>query len=82
VKAAVIYETLTKAGIEVLYDDRDMRAGEKFSEADLLGIPFRVVVGRHTLDSDEVELKGRTEETTVFVPSHQLVDVIHKHYVD
>lgn len=82
VKAAAIYETLTKAGIEVLYDDRDMRAGEKFSEADLLGIPFRVVVGRHTLDSDEVELKGRAEENTVFVPSHQLVDVIHKHYVD
>lgn len=79
-KAAELYEILTHAGVEVLYDDRDMRAGEKFAEADLLGIPLRVVVGRHALESGEVELKGRNEETPSFVPSNQIVDVIREHY--
>lgn len=50
-----LYKDLTKAGIEVLYDDRDLRAGEKFADADLIGIPHRVVVGKQsTPESIEV----------------------------
>jgi prolyl-tRNA synthetase len=50
-----LYGDLTKAGVEVLYDDRDLRAGEKFAEADLIGIPARVVVGKNALASGKVE---------------------------
>lgn len=46
--AEELYAALTKRGVEVLYDDRDARAGEKFADSDLMGIPYRVVVGKHT----------------------------------
>jgi len=49
--ADVLYADLNEAGVEVLYDDRDARAGEKFADSDLLGIPYRVVVGKQTTDS-------------------------------
>jgi prolyl-tRNA synthetase len=61
-KAIEIYEALTKVGVEVLYDDRDMRAGEKFAESDLLGMPYRVVVGKRSLESGRAEVKKRTSE--------------------
>lgn len=44
--ADALYDDLMKAGVEVLYDDRDLRAGEKFAESDILGIPKRIVVGK------------------------------------
>jgi len=44
--ADALYEELKKQGVEVLYDDRDLRAGEKFAESDLLGLPWRIVVGK------------------------------------
>ena len=62
VKAAdKLYEDLEKAGVSVLYDDRDVRAGEKFADADLLGMPLRIVISEKSLSSGEVELKKRTE---------------------
>lgn len=61
-KAEEIYTALTTAGIEVLYDDRDMSAGEKFAESDLLGMPYRVVVGKRSLASGKAEVKKRTED--------------------
>jgi len=54
-----IYQTLLNNGIEVLYDDRDISAGAKFADADLIGIPFRVVVSPKTLEKDSVEIKHR-----------------------
>jgi len=58
-----LYEDLTKAGALVLYDDRsDARAGEKFADADLLGIPYRVVVSEKTLVNKQFEVKKRTEQ--------------------
>lgn len=54
-----IYQTLISHGIEVLYDDRDLRAGEKFADADLIGIPTRVVIGEKTLKSKMLEVKDR-----------------------
>ena len=56
-----LYEDMQAAGIEVLYDDRDVRPGEKFADADLLGMPFRLVLSDRTLEADSVELKVRTE---------------------
>jgi prolyl-tRNA synthetase len=50
---------LSDAGFEVLLDDRDQRAGEKFADADLLGLPFRVTVGRKTLEDGKVDVRNR-----------------------
>ncbi len=54
-----LYEELTASGIEVLYDDRDERAGVKFKDADLIGIPFRLAVGKKGVAEGIVELKLR-----------------------
>jgi prolyl-tRNA synthetase len=54
-----LYAELTAKGIEVLYDDRDARAGEKFADSDLLGIPKRVVVGKDALGTGEFEVVER-----------------------
>jgi prolyl-tRNA synthetase len=54
-----IYDELTKAGVDVLYDDRDERAGVKFKDADLIGVPYRIAVGKKGLAEGVVELKLR-----------------------
>ncbi len=64
-----LYNELTAQGVEVLFDDRDERPGVKFKDADLLGIPLRLTVGKKTLEQGKVELKARTEKDV------QLVDV-------
>jgi prolyl-tRNA synthetase len=58
-----IYQDLQERGIEVLYDEREERtAGEKFADADLIGIPYRIVISEKTLEKDCVEIKRRGEE--------------------
>jgi len=57
-----IYKQLTDKGIEALYDDRDVSAGEKFADADLIGIPTRLVVSEKTLAKKSVELKKRDQD--------------------
>ncbi len=54
-----LYTALTAQGVEVLYDDRDARAGEKFADSDLIGIPTRVVVSKKTMESKMYELVDR-----------------------
>jgi len=58
-----VYTALTDAGIEVLYDDRDARAGEKFADSDLLGLPMRVVVSAKTLSEGKFECVQRKSGT-------------------
>lgn len=58
--AARIYADLSLAGLEVLYDDRELSAGEKFADADLIGCPHRLVVSKKTLGADSVEIKRRS----------------------
>jgi prolyl-tRNA synthetase len=62
-----LYGELLEAGIDVLYDDRDMRPGEKFAEAELLGCPLRVVAGKRSLEAGELEVQVRrgTEKRAV-----------------
>jgi prolyl-tRNA synthetase len=55
-----IYAKLLALGVEVLYDDRDERPGVKFKDADLIGIPLRMVVGAKNLVEGKVELKHRS----------------------
>jgi prolyl-tRNA synthetase len=56
-----LYERLTKAGISVLYDDSDGRAGAKFATMDLIGLPWQLIVGPRGLERGEVELKRRVD---------------------
>jgi prolyl-tRNA synthetase len=75
-----IYTNLTNAGIEVLFDDRETSAGEKFNDSDLIGIPLRVVVGKRSLEAGEVEIKERRDEKTKMVKIESIVEEI-KNYV-
>lgn len=59
VVADALYEDLKKKGIDVLYDDRDARAGEKFADSDLLGMPYRIVVGKEAVASGQFEVVNR-----------------------
>jgi prolyl-tRNA synthetase len=57
--AHALYDDLQNAGVEVLYDDRDLRAGEKFADSDLLGIPTRIVVGKDAVGTGQFEVVDR-----------------------
>ncbi|HEX3519748.1 MAG TPA: aminoacyl--tRNA ligase-related protein [Solirubrobacteraceae bacterium] len=57
--ADTLYATLTEGGVEVIYDDREIGTGEKFADAELLGCPLRLTVGRRSLESGEVEVQVR-----------------------
>ena len=66
--AAKFYEDLTAAGVEVLYDDRDVPPGVKFNDADLIGIPLRVVVSARGLKNGEIEMKRRDADEATMAP--------------
>jgi len=65
--ATKIYDELTSKGVEVLFDDRDLQAGEKFADADLIGCPYRVIVSKKTLAAGSVELKSRTNAESALI---------------
>ncbi len=68
-----VYEELSRSGVEVLYDDRSgVSAGEKFADADLLGMPTRIVMSEKTLAAQTVELRDRTSGEVIMVPSGEL----------
>ena len=69
-----LYRDLEKQGVTVLYDDRDTRAGQKFADADLMGIPYRVVVSAKTVASGKHELKARTSQETQMLSSRDILD--------
>jgi prolyl-tRNA synthetase len=66
------YQALLAAGVEVIVDDRPVRAGVKFSDAELVGIPFRVTVGKRGLAAGTVELTDRATGSTVHIPLEEL----------
>ncbi|MBN1168498.1 hypothetical protein JXA63_01255 [Candidatus Woesebacteria bacterium] len=67
-----LYDKLLSSGIEVLWDDRQVSAGEKFNDADLIGIPYRLVVSEKTNDN-EVELKERLKEEIEMIKVEDLI---------
>lgn len=71
--ADALYEELTRAGVETLYDDRDARAGEKLADSDLLGIPMRVLIGKETVETGKVEVVDRKTGEVKRVPKGELV---------
>jgi prolyl-tRNA synthetase len=74
--ADTLYEDLRNVGVEVLYDDRDARPGEKFADADLLGIPHRVVVSAKTIEQNVFEYKSRTDNETSMVNLEKLKTIL------
>jgi prolyl-tRNA synthetase len=66
---------LTEAGISVLYDDRDERAGAMLKDADLMGIPLRLVVSEKTIAQNTVEVKKRTEDTAQLITIDKVINI-------
>ena len=76
-QAEEIYKDLLKQGVEVLYDDRvDVMAGEKFADADLIGLPFRVVISEKSLKAGGVEVKRRDSKKSEVVAVAELEKLI------
>lgn len=72
-----VYTTLVKAGVETLYDDRnDASAGEKFADADLIGLPWRIVVSEKLIAKKQVEIKKRSEKKTSFIGEEEIIRAI------
>ncbi len=71
--AETLYRELTAAGVEVLLDDRDERAGVKFKDADLVGLPVRLAVGKKGLAEGKIEWKVRGEKEVALVPLAEVV---------
>ncbi len=78
--AESLYLELQEKGVEVLFDDRDERPGSKFKDADLLGIPLRVTVGKRLTKDGVVELRqrkdGSTEELAPEMVSARIIELI------
>lgn len=72
-EAGALYEQLQAAGIETIWDDRDERPGAKFADADLLGIPHRVVISAKTVEQNKVEYKARTSDETHLLTADELL---------
>jgi len=72
--AADVAQELSAAGRDVLLDDRDARPGEKFADADLLGCPLRVTVGKKSLDDGSVDVRRRSETQDTRVPRASVID--------
>ena len=77
-KAESIYEALQDAGYEVLFDDRDAPPGVKFKDADLLGIPIRIVISSRSLENGGVEVKARTSKDSEIVPESAVIASVKK----
>jgi prolyl-tRNA synthetase len=71
-----VYKQLQDKGITVLYDDRDARAGEKFADADLMGMPFRIVCSAKTLAASTFECTERSNGQTKMLDLKQLISLV------
>jgi len=75
--AEKMYTELLAIGIEVLFDDRDARPGVMFADAELIGIPHRVVIGERGLNAGEVEYRARNDDENQMLPLEGFVEMIH-----
>ncbi|MEI6831606.1 MAG: proline--tRNA ligase [Candidatus Omnitrophota bacterium] len=77
-EAIALHDQLASLGFQVLLDDRDERAGVKFKDADLLGIPIQVVIGRNSLVEQTIEIKVRLTQEKIIKPRQEAVEQIGK----
>ncbi len=75
-QADTLCQQLETAGVSVIYDDRDVRPGEKFTDAELMGIPYRLVVSERNLESNSVELTNREDGNTEMIPTDKIVNIL------
>ncbi len=74
-KADDLYNTLIAKGLEVLYDEREgVRPGQKFADSDLIGIPYRVVISKKTLQEGKIEIKKRGEDSLTFITIDEFLE--------
>ena len=71
-----LYDTLKQSGYDVLLDDRDIRPGAQFADADLIGVSHRVVVSDKELDQDMIEYKNRSSDKVKMIKLDKLVDYL------
>lgn len=76
--ADTLYKQLMDKGVEVLYDDRTVRAGEKFADSDLLGIPWRFIISEKTIKSGGIEIRARKETESKIVSESESMKIIGK----
>ena len=74
--AKALYAEFNTRSVETLWDDRDFRAGEKFTESDLIGLPFRVVVSKKTLEEGRLEVKNRATGEVSMVSREELFEML------
>jgi prolyl-tRNA synthetase len=74
--AEKLYGDLSEAGIEVLIDDRDERAGVKFKDADLIGIPLHVIIGEKNIKEGVIEIKDRRTKEAMKVKIQEAVEIL------
>lgn len=77
-QAELLYKQLTDNHVEVLFDDRELQAGEKFADSDLIGIPMRIVVSDKSLTAGGVEVKERTGTTADIISIDQCLHMFTK----
>ena len=75
-EAKKLYDELSGMGFSVLWDDRDSRAGEKFADADLMGIPHRIVLSQKTIEQGKLEYKARTESESKMLTKEEIIKLI------
>ena len=75
-----LYNTLEKAGFDTLFDDRNVSAGNKFSDADLIGIPYRILVSPKGLENNTVEIKDRASGEVYKVAPNEVLAKIFELY--
>ncbi|NIT29110.1 MAG: proline--tRNA ligase, partial [Candidatus Aminicenantes bacterium] len=76
IASELIYNTLNKAGFDVLIDDRRERPGVKFNDADLMGIPYQVIVGEKNLAQGFVEFRRRRDGEVKKVTAEEIIDIV------
>lgn len=78
--SSALYKKLMEAGFEVLFDDRDTGAGKKFKDADLIGLPVRVVISDRTMAENQVEWKERNSKDSKMVAMSNLIEELTFYY--
>jgi prolyl-tRNA synthetase len=78
--AETLYTDLQQAGFDVLFDDRDLRPGPKFKDAELIGVPLRVTVGERNLKNGQVELYDRLADTNDLVDIGDVIGLVKDYY--
>jgi prolyl-tRNA synthetase len=71
-----LYTKLQKSGIETLYDDRDLRVGEKFADSDLIGLPYRIIVSDKMLEQGKLECKERSSGEVKMITEAELMNIL------